>query len=237
MKNHSVTAALLLGLTLSIGITATGYFVARTIYKIRLAERFVTVKGLAERSVAADLAIWPMTISATDGTLKDSQEELEKARDQIRAFLSEMGFEADEISESPPRVTDYYSQGLTTRDLPKNRYLVEMTLTVRSAQVQQVKAAMGKIGELLKEGVKLGNGYGPGAEFLFTGLNAIKPEMIAEATANARRAAEQFAKDSGSRVGAIRRARQGLFTITSRDMNTPEMKNVRVVTTIDYYLE
>jgi hypothetical protein len=95
---------------------------------------------------------------------------------------------------------------------------------------------MEKSGELVKQGIVLASNYGSGTEFLFTGLNLIKPEMIAAATANAREAAEQFARDSGSRVGTIRSARQGLFSIRNRDANTPEIKIVRVVTTVDYFL-
>ncbi len=96
---------------------------------------------------------------------------------------------------------------------------------------------MEQSGKLVKQGIVLANSYGRGTEFLFTGLNRIKPAMIAEATKNARKAAEQFAQDSGSKVGSIRKARQGLFTIRNRDMNSPDLKIVRVVTTVEYFLK
>jgi hypothetical protein len=103
--------------------------------------------------------------------------------------------------------------------------------------VPAVKTAAEKAGELIGKGIVLvGENYGRTTEFLFTGLNDIKPAMIQEATKNAHTAAEQFAKDSGSKVGKIKNASQGLFTITDRDMNTPDKKNVRVVTTVEYYL-
>jgi len=236
MNGRSLASSIVLGITLGLGIALAGFFVGDALYKFRSSQRYVTVKGLAERSVDADLAIWPLTISETGNDLSQLQGRLDNARNVINKFLVQFGFNASEISESPPRITDYYAQGYTGRDVPRNRYKAEKTVTLRSANVSLVKKAMEESGKLVKKGIVLANNYGRGTEFLFTGLNKIKPEMIARATKNARKAAEQFALDSGSKVGAIRKARQGLFTIRNRDMNSPDLKIVRVVTTVEYFL-
>lgn len=116
------------------------------------------------------------------------------------------------------------------------RFNASRAITLQSDKVNAAKAAMAGASDLIGEGVILAENYGPSAQFLFNALNDIKPEMIAEATQNARAAAEQFASDSNSRVGGIRRANQGQFSITERDYNTPEVKIVRVVSTLDFYL-
>jgi hypothetical protein len=127
-----------------------------------------------------------------------------------------------------------YSYGKEKRPL---RYRVEATILVRTGNVPLIKKLMEKSTELINEGIVIIQAdYQRSTEFLFTGLNAIKPAMIEEATKNARQAAEKFAKDSGSTVGKIRNARQGLFTITNRDKNSPDRKKVRVVTTVEYFL-
>ena len=184
----------------------------------------------------ADLVVWPLKLSKMGDDLSKLQSGLDADREVVRKFLMENGFRKEEISESPPQITDYYAQGYTGQRLPQYRYKEETTLTVRSTQVALAKQVMERSGDLIRRGVVLASQYGNKPEFLFTGLNTIKPEMIAEATHNARKAAEQFALDSGSKVGAIRQARQGLFTIRSRDMNSPHIKKVRVVTTIAYFL-
>jgi len=120
--------------------------------------------------------------------------------------------------------------------MPPNRYRADITITARTPDVKRVKQAMETSGTLVKKGVVLADNYGCGTEFPFTHLNSIKPAMIAEATKNARKAAEQFTRDSGSTVGSIRWARQGLFTIRDRDINSPDLTIVRVVTTIEYFL-
>ncbi|MBU1274065.1 MAG: SIMPL domain-containing protein [Proteobacteria bacterium] len=236
MKDRSFSAALVLGLLIGLGVAVAGLAVGQALYKVKAAERFVSVKGLAEREVAADLAIWPLTFNQAGNNLPQLYDSLEKDRKRIRDFLTGLGFKAAELSDAPPRVTDYYAQGYTGNRLPPNRYKIEASITLSTTKVAQVKAAMEKSGQLVKDGIVLSFDYGRGAEFLFTGLNQIKPAMIALATKNARAAAEQFARDSGSVVGGIRRASQGLFTIRNRDVNTPDIKIVRVVSTLDFFL-
>ena len=182
MENRSVSAALVLGLTLALGLVAAGHLIGVNLYRIKAAERYVTVKGLAERNVDADLAIWPLTFSETGNDLVAVQKQLENDRHLIRRFLTHFGFIPEDMTDSPPRITDYYSQGYTGANMPQNRYRAEASITLRSQDVTLVRKAMEAAGDLVKDGIVLADAYSRGTEFLFTGLNTIKPTMIAEAT-------------------------------------------------------
>lgn len=223
-------------LLLALGLVISSLFLAGALRDFRTADRHVEVKGFAERELPADLAIWPVTYQLTAAGLEELRARMDRADEAVIAFLKLHGFNDAEISRSPPRVTDRWLH-VHDDQRPQERYAAERTLTLRSGQVQAAKRAMQEAAELVSQGVVLAPGWGAGAEFLFTGLETIKPEMIAEATADARRAAARFAEDSGSRVGRIRRARQGFFTISELDPTTPEVKLVRVVTTVEYFLD
>ncbi len=232
----STPAALVLGATLGIGLAIAGWFVGQGLFAARATERFVTVRGLSEREVAADLAIWPIVFNATGDDLGRVQSDLEEAASTIAAFLEERGFEAGEMTRSSPRITDFNAQGFGRDNGPRHRYSAEATLTLRTARVPAVRDAIAASGELVRRGVSLIRSYEFSTEYLFTALDSVKPEMIAEATRDARHAAQQFAEDSGSRVGSIRRATQGYFSIESRDAFSPEFKTIRVVTTVEFFL-
>lgn len=238
MNNRSLSASAVLGITLGLGIVIGGYFIGDAAYKIRSSERYVTVKGLAERIVGADLAIWPITLQETGNDLSKLQRKVDLNRKLIREFLVTTGFDSAELSELPPQITDFQADRYVQDKMKREyRYMAQATLTLRTSKVSLVKKAMGRSGELVSKGiVMMSEDYYRSTGFLFTGLNRIKPEMIAEATKNARKVAEQFAKDSGSTVGTIRKARQGLFSIEDRDRNTPDQKKVRVVSTVEYFL-
>ncbi|MFH1681579.1 MAG: SIMPL domain-containing protein [Candidatus Eisenbacteria bacterium] len=234
MKREAFWSAVVVGLSIVIAGIAVGV----GFYKARASERYVTVKGLAEREVDADLAVWPITFKAAVNDLAALQRVIDTGRGTITAFLLEAGFAESDISSSAPRVTDTEAErarGMETRS--QYRYAADATVTARTRDVDLVKRTMERSGELVGKGVALAayNWETP-TEFLFTSLNEIKPEMIEEATKDARKAAEKFARDSGSKMGKIRRATQGYFSIEDRDRNSPEVKKVRVVTTIDYYL-
>lgn len=231
------STAIILGILIAIGLTLAGTAIGVGYYSARTADRYVTVKGLAEREVDADLAIWPITFVVTGNNLNTLQQQIDEQRQIVSRFLVDSGFSSDEISYSAPRIRDLQSEQYNQRSAPY-RYQAQSTVTTRSPQVMQVKKTMEESGKLVASGVVLvADNWENPTEFLFTSLNDIKPEMIEEATKNAREAAEKFALDSGSKVGKIRHANQGLFTIRDRDRNSPERKIVRVVTTIDYYLE
>jgi len=238
VEKNSIAGYAVLGIAVGLGICIAGLSVSNAVYKLRASQRYVTVKGLAEREVDADLVVWPLTFEVASSDLNDLQKQVDAKRQTVRQFLTAAGFEEAEISQAAPRIRDTESEVQYGQAVPpKFRYIAQATLTLRTNKVPVVKAAIEKAGELIGKGIVLvGENYGRTTEFLFTGLNEIKPAMIEEATKNAHKAAEQFAKDSGSKVGKIRSASQGLFTITDRDMNSPDKKNVRVVTTVEYYL-
>lgn len=235
MRNGTAAAAIL-GLTLALGLAAAGYFVGNALYAVRASERFVTVKGFAEKEVRANLAMWPIVFNTTGNELAELQRDIDTAAKAVIAFLERNGFSTNEFSISSPRVTDFATQGRPGPDNPPYRYAAESVVTLRSEKVDQVKEAIQHSGELIKAGIALVRSYEFNTTFLYTDLEKIKPEMIAEATKDARRAAEQFATDSGSRVGAIRNAQQGYFNIEDRDPFSPEFKKIRVVTTVQYLL-
>jgi hypothetical protein len=158
-------------------------------------------------------------------------------REVVAGFLVEAGFPREELSFAVPRIQDRQTENTGQPGHPHGpRYLEQATVIVRSRNVAAVKKAMDRSGQLVGRGVMLAQDWENRPQFLFTGLNAIKPEMIEQATVSAREAAAKFAKDSGSRVGKIRTASQGLFTVSDRDPNSPERKVVRVVTTVEYFL-
>ncbi len=239
MRRGTATPAAVLGISLALGLIISGYFLGNALYRARAAERYVTVKGLAERIVDADLAIWPITFKETDNDLAKLQRKIDQNRTTVRQFLTAAGFSEAQLSDSPVDIIDFEAQPyIQPNEHRQYRYMAQAALTLRSENVAMVKQVMERSGELVSQGVVLaGNEYGQRAEFLFTSLGKIKPEMIAEATTDARKAAEQFARDSGSKVGGIRKASQGLFSIEDRDRYSPDHKQVRVVTTIEYYLE
>jgi uncharacterized protein len=236
MNGNLRAPAAILGITLAIGLAAAGGFVANAVHEARSAQRVVTVRGLAERTVAADTAIWPIVFTVTGDDLGRTQSQVESHYRTIRAFLEARGFTAAEMSTIVPRVTDTQAQMHGQPGQPTSRYIAEAALTLRTPRVNEMREAMQGSGELVTAGIVLVRSWEHQPQYLFTGLDAIKPEMIAEATRDARNAAQQFAADSGSRVGSIRTAQQGYFSIGDRDTYSPEFKTVRVVTTVEYFL-
>jgi hypothetical protein len=236
-----VPAAFLIALALGLA----GWFVGNGFSVGRATDRYVTVKGVAEREVKADLALWPIRLASTDDDLSRAQQRINQNLEKVYAFLAKNQIARERAELQGLKVTDTfanpYQQGRTS-----NRFIIQQTLMVRTTDRDKVRAASQNVGELVDAGVVLSSGpeYGPGGPtFLFTGLNDLKPQMIAEATAQARKAAEQFARDSASDLGGIRRANQGVFQILPRDQaqgvteQSQLYKKVRVVSTIEYLLE
>lgn len=225
----------IVGTALAVAIALAGWFVGDGLYRARVSERYVTVKGFAEREVPANLALWPIVFTVTADDLGSLQRGVDDATARIRTFLAGE-FADEEVSAGAPRITDREAQGMRG-ERPGPRYVAEAAVTVRTGKIEAVRKALARSGELVSQGVALIRSYEYNTQYLFTGLETIKPEMIAEATKDARGAAEQFAQDSGSRVGAIRNAQQGLFSVEDRDAFSPEIKKVRIVTTIQFFLE
>lgn len=231
------SGSIISGVFVCIGLILCGFFIGDGFYKAKTSERYVSVRGLAEREVPADLVVWPIVFKETGNDLAVIHKKIAANRKSIKGFLTESGFGAEEISESAPQITDFLAEQYNKGDVPADaRYMAKASITLRTVNVNQAKKTMEKSVDLLSKGIVITQDYEQSTEYLFTSLNKIKPEMIIEATRNARTAAEQFARDSGSEVGSIKQAQQGLFTIENRDMNSPEFKRVRVVTTVDYFL-
>ena len=236
----------LIGTTvLALGIVVGGYFAGSGFVRAKQAERYVTVKGVAEQEAKANLAIWPLRVIAADNDLATANAHLQMSVRRIRAFLGRHGVDTTQLTLQEFAVRDGQAdQYNSNRTGP--RYVITQTLLVRSTQPETVAAASQKVSELVSEGVVLSSGeqYGSGGPtFVFTGLNKLKPAMIAQATARAREAAQQFAQDAGSALGGIRQANQGYFEILPRDQaqgiqEASQMnKVVRVVATVEYLLK
>ena len=230
---RSVLAALLVGL----GLVGAGWFAAQGMAKLRTADRYVTVKGSAEKVVDADLVVWPLPHSVGGNDLADVQARLDANTATIRAFFQQAGFKPTEIVVSPPRLEDRWAWA-SGDNKPPERFRYSNTVILRTSDVGRALTALRRSGELVAHGVMLSaeEGGAGGPDFEYTKLNAIKPALIAEATSNARQSAEQFAKDSGARIGGIRSANQGVVDISNRDQGSPQVKKVRVVTTVEYFL-
>ena len=237
MNNKPVFSAILLGGFVCIGLMALGYQISKGIIHIKSLDRTVTVKGLSEREVPADIAIWPITFQEAGNDLNGLFSNIQQKNALVVDYLKNLGFKTEEISVSPPGILDKQAAGYSGSDTFKFRYSGDSTITVYSENVGNIREAMNRLVELGKQGIAFARqGYQTQTEFIFTKLNDIKPEMIEEATKNAREVAEKFARDSNSTLGKIKRASQGQFSIGNRDNNTPYIKKVRVVSTIEYYL-
>jgi uncharacterized protein len=242
-------------LALMIGLIASSSIIGESISAMKKGERYVTVRGVAEKEVKADIAIWPIRVRIAGNDLVAASLSAEKARKKVYAFLTGNGIKAEDVASQNLRVEDRqakdYDQGKTGF-----RYVVEYTVLVRTAEVDKVQKISQMTDKLLAAGVVVasqGNWDRSGPQFVYTQLNAIKPEMMASATKAAREVAAQFAADSGSNLGGIRRATQGLFSISYNQAKIADRarysdvgagendqheinKKVRVVVTVDYLI-
>ncbi len=241
---RSVNGTALSALVLAAGIALGGWFVGHGFLRGRTASRYVEVKGLAEREVAADLALWPLRFVTTGDDLSVAQAEITKDTRSVYTFLARHGVDTTAVQLLALEVSDAQANRFPERG--GTRFVIQQTVMVRSDKPQVVLAASQRVSGLVSAGVILSSSgeYGVGGPtFVFTRLNQLKPAMVAEATANARAAAEQFAADSRTVLGAIRYANQGIFVILPRDQapgvneGGQLQKTVRVVSTVQYLLE
>ena len=246
MLDRSLLRPSIVAAGIALGGLLFGFGVARA----RSSDRFVTVKGVSEREVRADIAIWPLNVTGADNDLTAAHAKLTQSISGVRKFLARHGIDTTQVELTGFGVFDALAQQYGGDRVPRNRYIVRQTLIVRSTKPDEVLRASQQIGELAAIGVVVSSGaggeyggQGSGPTFLFTKLNELKPSMIAEATARAREAADQFARDSRSRLGGIRRANQGIFEIVGREQAPGLMsegqvaKLVRVVSTVEYFLD
>lgn len=220
-------------LLIALSIVILGLCLKSGIDNFTFRDREVTVRGLAERQVMANEVTWPITFNIAGDDLTTIYDNVSRTDSIIVRFLTSSGITRDEISVAPPSTYNAAANQYGSSTF-KYKYSLESTVTVTTKKVDKVRELLGRQAELLKEGVAFSNSY---INYRYTDLNAIKPAMIEEATKNARLAADKFAADSHSKVAKIKTASQGQFTIDDSDSSTPWLKNVRVVSTIVYYIE
>lgn len=237
MSEANKSGLLFLGLFLFLGLSSLGYQLADAAIKFKEYERTVTVKGLSEREYQADIVIWPIQFTAASNDLAEIYQSIAGNTEKIRMFLQDAGISKQAITFSAPSITDKSAQQYGGQTRAEFRYTASQTVTVYSTNIDGVRQVMANISELGKQGIVFSGGnYQSQTEYIFTRLNEVKPEMIEEATRKAREVAEKFAKDSESKLGKIKKASQGQFSISSRDKNNPHIKKIRVVSTVAYYL-
>ena len=225
------------GLFIMVGLVVLGMMFPRAVEKYRSYDRTVNVKGLCEKEVKADKVIWPVVYKVMANDIQSIYDQTDGSNAVIMDYLKAGGIDASEITVSVPQISDKFANEYGNNDRAY-RYIATNVITVCTDKVDNVLGLMSKQSDLLKKGIVTGgNTWENPVEFKYEGLNEIKPAMIEEATMNAREAAEKFAKDSDSRLGKIKTANQGTFTIENRDSNTPYIKKVRVVTSVTYYLK
>lgn len=235
MGEQKVGGSFVLGLFIAIGLIGLGYFVSSAFVQVKSLERNVAVKGLSVRDVDADIAIFPISFEASANDLSELNTKIKSDIEKVKTYLKEYGFDISEMTISAPQITDRFAQDYGNNNI-RFRYFAYTKLTLYTKQVQRVVHLSQDLIKLSDQGVIAKNEQYD-TRYLFTGLNALKPQMIEEATRNARESALKFAKDSASKLGKIKNASQGYFSINNRDASTPYIKTVRVVTNVTYYLD
>ena len=237
MQENSKASAFIFGLFVFLGLTLLGYILGSAAIEFKEYERTVTVKGLSEREYEADILIWPIQFTEAGNNLEQLYTSIEVSTSKIQEFLIDNGVNTSEISYGSPAITDKSAQQYNGNAKSEFRYAALQTVTVYSNNVGRVREIMSSLSELGKQGIVFsGSNYQTQTEYIFTRLNEVKSEMIEEATRKAREVAQKFATDSQSTLGKIRKASQGQFSINPRDKNNPQIKKVRVVSTVEYYL-
>lgn len=251
LKDNRMIGALIL----AIGIALAGYFIGNSFLQAKSLDRSVTVKGLSEKEIVSDLAIWPITIKVTGNNLSEVNNKAELDRNTVISFLTEQGFKSEEIEIGNYIVTDLLAQTYRSNNSEEFRYIITATIILKTANVELTQKVTKLQNLLVQKGVALGtDGYNNseynGPSYEFTKFNEIKPEMLEEAIKNARKAAEKFAENSGNKIGYLRKANQGIFLISPSDGNEggdeynnsqlarrSVRKKIRLVTTLDYSLK
>ncbi|WP_425470259.1 SIMPL domain-containing protein [Sphingobium fluviale] len=236
MENRN-TVLVVSAALLAVGMVAGGYLLGDGLTRAHEAERAVTVKGLAEKDVTADLATWTIAYTATGFDLPTVRAEIDESSKALNDYFRSLGFQAEELRPVGAGVNQYINNGVNT-------ITITQRMQLRTTDIAKAQRAVAGQFDLVRRGVTMQEGSN--MVYSFTKLNDLKPDMVAQATRDARKAAEQFAKDSGTGVGSIKSASQGYFSIEPRDgdqaqggygaSDTP-YKKVRVVTTVEFYLD
>ena len=237
MQGWCKSSAALLGVFIFLGLSVLGYTLGNAAIQYKLYDRSVTVKGLSEREYPADIVIWPIQFSVADNNIGNLYSDIDAKTQSIRVFLQQNNIASNEITVASPAITDKSAQQYGSNDRAEFRYTATQTVTVYSKNIEAARAVMGLLSQLGKKGIVFtANDYAAQTEYILTRLNEVKPEMVEEATREAREVAQKFATDSQSALGKIKSASQGQFSINDRDKNNPHIKSIRVVSTVEYYL-
>ncbi|MCK9169654.1 MAG: SIMPL domain-containing protein, partial [Treponema sp.] len=226
---RTVKASIYRGILTAAALIISSVIIAAGFGRIAKPDRIVSVRGLAEREVDADLAVWPLTFSIGGNNLLELQTDIVGKTKTVAVYLERQGLSQDDYTVQAPAITDTSINPYMNENKSRYIYIAREAVLVRSKNVTAVKSAQAHSLDLMGSNIAVSQDYDGKVQYEFTGLNSIKPEMIAEATKNARAAAEQFAHDSGSKVGKIKSASQGLFTIDNAAVGLEEKKSVRVV--------
>ncbi|MBN2890604.1 MAG: SIMPL domain-containing protein [Bacteroidales bacterium] len=237
MQTDNKTSFWVLGIFIFLGLSSLGFLLGNALLQYKQLERTVNVKGLSEKEFEADIVIWPIQFLVAHNSLEELYESLDSNSLKIKKFLMQGNIKEEEITFSTPSITDKTANQYSNNEKPEFRYSATQTVTVYSSNIKGVMEVKNTLSKLGKQGIVfLGDNYEASTEYLFTRLNEIKPQMIEEATKEARVVAQKFASDSQSKLGKIKSASQGQFSISQRDKNNPHIKKVRVVSTVEYYL-
>jgi uncharacterized protein len=245
----TIPAALIVAAGLALGLAAGGWLVGQGLARFKSESRTVTVKGLVEREVKSDRAVWTLGMRRASDTLSEAHQRIAADRDAVLAFLKKQGFADAEVERQPTRTLDKLARDFGQNQGERFRYVVTTAVEVATDRVDLVRSAAGATEELLKGGVILDGDEQSGRanpRYVVSKFNDLRPQLLADATRNARATAVQFASDSGATVGAIRSANQGSIQIFGTDGNdesapfaptsTP-LKRIRVVSTFEFALE
>lgn len=236
MEQNSKTNFFILGVFIFLGLSTLGYFFKNAVVEYKQYDRTVKVKGLSQKEYKADIVIWPISYTQVSNNLEELYKTVEQNNKKIDDFLSSNGIKRSEISFSAPIITDKVAQQYGNEKI-NYRYNAKQTITVYSKNIDKVRDVKKSLAKLGKQGIVFsGENYNNKTEYIFTRLNEVKPKMIEEATKKAREVAQKFAVDSNSKLGKIKKASQGQFSISQRDKNNPQIKKIRVVSTVEYYL-
>lgn len=236
-------AAAILGLCIALGPALAGFFVYRGILEAKLGDKYVTVKGLVEKIEKADRGTWEIAFKVSGNDLTPLYQKLSQDSEAVQSFITKEGFEKKEISISAPRVTDLHARDYGSGPLSPERYVVEYSIYVNSSKVDVLNALSAKTGELLNQGVSISRSD---TRFYLDKFNDLRPHLIAESAKNAQDLAQNFATATGSAIGSIRKANQGVIRLTSPDASPNQdydegtnslMKKIRIVSTVEFYLK
>ena len=245
---------LIIAISIVSGLVIAGFIIGRSLERFKKEDRYISVKGFSEREVKANFAVWTIKTRITTNDLAEGSRNIEENKRKIVEFLVGNGIKKDEIIQQNLSVTDKLARDYGTNDIGAFRYIIENSIQVRTENVDTIEHVSKQTDKLLKAGVLIADNteYNPGVKYLFTGLNDIKPLMLSEATQNARKAATEFTKENNVRLGKLKKANQGLFSIVDRDFsisspgneggyyapNVNDMyKKVKVVVNIEYSIE